>query len=190
MTDITKIWAYHPGGTVEDVVSLPIDWVPGETVYTPEHAADMSDVTALAPRPVQGWITMDGGATFTAPFEAPPGVEQLVAYAKAKRDAAEVAGVVVGGVSIDTSLDSQNRIGNAYAYAEAAGLASVTFKAASGWIVLTLDQLKAVSLTVGAHVQACFAAEDACDAGINASPPTITTYAQIDEAFASLVPVP
>lgn len=186
-----KLWAHHPAGTIsEPLIELPEDLKPGEdgNIFVQFKTVDLTDVTARDPRPGQGWVTADGGKTFAAPGDTAPSVEQLVAYAKAKRDAAEVAGVEVGGVSIDTSLDSQNRIGNAYAYAEAAGLASVTFKAASGWIVLSLDQLKAVSLAVGAHVQACFAAEDACDAGINASPPTITGYAEIDAAFASLMP--
>ncbi len=60
------------------------------------------------------------------------------------------------------------------------------FKAASGWIELTAEQIKAVALAVFAHVQACFAAEDAADAGINAAPPTITTLAEVDAAFAGV----
>ena len=40
-----------------------------------------------------------------------------------------------------------------------AGLTSVDFKAASGWVTLTLDQLVAVSTAIVRHVEACFSRE-------------------------------
>ncbi|MGU3475628.1 DUF4376 domain-containing protein [Methylobacterium sp. D48H] len=106
----------------------------------------------------------------------------LVAYAATKRYAVETGGIVVGGAKVATDRDSQGMIGNAFAYVTASGAASVRFKAASGWIALSADQVKALALAVGAHVQAAFAAEDDLDAAINANPPTVTTFAQIDAA--------
>ena len=109
-------------------------------------------------------------------------VANLVAYAAAKRYAVETGGILVGGAKVATDRDSQAMIGNAFAYITASGAASVRFKASSGWITLSADQVKALALAVGAHVQAAFAAEDDLDAAINASPPTVTTTAQIDAA--------
>lgn len=68
-----RTWAYHPDGTVREIVDLPADLVPGINLYTPEHAADMSDITGRTPMPAQGWTTPDGGASF-APPQAPRAV--------------------------------------------------------------------------------------------------------------------
>jgi len=133
-----------------------------------------------------GW-TWDGGA-FAAPVLPVATAADLVAYAAARRYAVETGGVDVKGVRVATDRDSQSMVANAFAGMQASGVASVKFKATSGWIDLSADQLKAVALAVFAHVQACFVAEDACDAGIHAGPPTITTFADIDAAFAGLAP--
>lgn len=109
-------------------------------------------------------------------------VADLIAYAAAKRFAVETGGILVGGAKVATDRDSQAMIGNAFAYVTASGAASVRFKAASGWVTLSADQIKGLALAVGAHVQAAFAAEDDLDAAINGSPPTVTTTAQIDAA--------
>lgn len=184
-----KFWAHHPDGVVcEPLIVLDAALVPGVDVFHADVAADMSDVTALSPRPDVGWTTADGGKTFAPPVVPALTIADLVAYAAARRFAVEVGGVDVNGVRIATDRDSQSMVANAYAGMQASGATSVKFKAASGWIELTTDQLKAIALAVFAHAQACFAAEDGCDAGINASPPTITTYAEVDAAFASLMP--
>lgn len=167
------------------VVQVPMPVVQGHTLAECYHP----DVVALCvsvPEDVQaGWVRGPKG-TFAAPVAAPPSIAQLVAYAAARRFTAETGGVIVSGVSVSTDRDSQSMVANAYAGMAASGAASVRFKADSGWIELTFDQLKAVALAVFAHVQACFSAEDAADAAINANPPTITTFAQIDAAFAEL----
>jgi len=157
------------------------------------EAHTVVDVSAVAGIAV-GWTrASDGKGGFTiaappAPVVAPPSVSDLVAYAAARRYTVETGGVSLNGVTIATDRDSQSMVANAYAGMQASGAASVKFKAASGWIELSADQLKALALAVFAHVQACFAAEDAADAGINAVPPTIATFAQVDAAFAGLLP--
>jgi hypothetical protein len=110
----------------------------------------------------------------------------LAGYAAAKRYAVETGGITVAGARIATDRVSQAMIGNAFAYVQASGAATVSYKTDGGFVTLSADQIKVVALAVGAHVQACFAAEDAVDAGIHATPPTITTGAQVDAAFASL----
>lgn len=159
--------------------SAPDGWEP---TPCPNDASGVPTLAAL-----RAELARWGLALPDALAEAPTPAD-LVAYAAARRFAAETGGVVVNGVTVATDRDSQSMVANAYAGMQAGGVASVKFKAASGWIELTADQMKAVALAVFAHVQACFSAEDGCDAGIHASPPTITTFAEIDAAFASLVP--
>ncbi|MCX4195285.1 DUF4376 domain-containing protein [Methylobacterium organophilum] len=147
--------------------------------------ADLAETFHPAGDAKVGWAW--NGESFTAPLTPAMTPAALVAYAADRRFAVETGGVDINGLRIATDRDSQSMVANAYAGMQASGAASVKFKATSGWIELTTDQLRSVALAVFAHVQACFAAEDACDAGINASPPTITTFAEIDAAFASLV---
>ncbi|MDH2313159.1 DUF4376 domain-containing protein [Methylobacterium brachiatum] len=155
-----------------------------EGTYHP--ALDVRDVSGVAGIAV-GWI-VDSAGVFSAPTAVPPTVAELVAYSALKRYAVETGGITVNGLRVATDRDSQSMVANAYAGMQATGAASVKFKAASGWIELNLDQIKALAVAVFGHVQACFAAEDACDAGINAGPPTIATFADVDAAFASMSP--
>jgi hypothetical protein len=50
-----------------------------------------------------------------------------------------------------------------------AGLTSVDFKAASGWVELTLDQLVAIAGAIAEHVQACFSRERALHEAVDAA---------------------
>ncbi|WP_022722935.1 DUF4376 domain-containing protein [Rhodopseudomonas sp. B29] len=108
----------------------------------------------------------------------------LASYAAARRYTKEIGGIVVSGMSIDTSRESQSMIANAYSYVQASNAESVRFKAASGWVTMSADQIKAIALAVGAHVQAAFKIESDLADGIAAFPPTITSREQIDAAFA------
>ena len=111
---------------------------------------------------------------------AGPSKAQLVAHAADKRWSVETGGVTIAGSRIDTSRDSQSMIAGVYAYITTSGAASVSFKAASGWVTMDAAMVKAVALAVGAHVQAAFAVEQAVDAQIDAG--TVTTTAGIDAA--------
>lgn len=178
-----KTWALRDGTTVTEILNLRDDLVPGENVYTPDFAARMTDVTALVPQPLIGWTTGDEGKTFAAP---PAPVIDLAAYAKAKRDETEASGITVNSVSIASDTDSQNRVNNAYNGMLVSGVTSIPFKSGSGFVTLTLDQVKAIGTALFAHTQACFSAEDQVDAGLSASPPTITAPAQVDAIFAAV----
>lgn len=168
-------------GRAVELWTAPDNKLPGECFPT-----DLAATFHPAGGAKIGW-TWDSGA-FAPPVAPAATPADLVTYAAARRYAVEIGGVDVSGVRVATDRDSQSMVANAFAGMQASGISSVKFKATSGWIDLTPDQLKAVALAVFAHVQACFTAEDACDAGINASPPTITTFAEIDAAFASLAP--
>lgn len=109
---------------------------------------------------------------------ARPTPDDLRTHAAARRFDRETAGIVIGGVTVDTSRTSQALITGALAYVQTAVDASVEFKAASGWTTLSADEILNVALAVGAHVQHCFAAERSVDEAITAG--SVTTYAQID----------
>lgn len=110
----------------------------------------------------------------------PPTIEQLKAYATAKRFAVETGGIVVDGVSILTDRESQRMIADAASYVDRYAVATINFKSASGFVALTAAQIGAIAGAVGAHVQASFSAEMTVDAAIDAG--TITTKADIDAA--------
>lgn len=71
-------------------------------------------------------------------------------------------------------------ITGAHAYALANPEATIAFKASGGFATLSSAQVIAIATAVGAHVQACFAAEAAINAAITAG--TITDFAEIDAA--------
>lgn len=108
----------------------------------------------------------------------------LVAYAATARYARETGGINVAGAPIATDRDSQALITGAYSYVLAKPDATIVFKSTSGFISLTADQIQAIALAVGAHVQACFAAEGQIDADIQAG--KVTTAAQVDAALAAV----
>lgn len=63
------------------------------------------------------------------------------------------------GVRVATGIDDQNRITSVIANAQLAGVEKVDFKAASGWVTVTVQELQAIAAAIAVHVQACFTAE-------------------------------
>lgn len=87
----------------------------------------------------------------------------------AKRYELECGGIVLpGGTRLDTSREDQNAVANAIALTDIAGVTSVDFKAASGWISITIAQLKQIGAAIGRHKQACYSAERAHHEAIDA----------------------
>lgn len=75
------------------------------------------------------------------------------------------------GVQVGTDIDDQNRITSVVANAELAGLTDsdeVDFKAASGWVRITIAQVKQIAGAIGQHVQSCYSAERAHHEAIEA----------------------
>lgn len=58
-----------------------------------------------------------------------------------------------------TTIDDQNRITSVISNAQLAGVASVDFKAQSGWVTLSLTQMQGIAAAIALHVQACFSDE-------------------------------
>lgn len=120
------------------------------------------------------------------PTPAPPGLtpEQLAAYASAARYAKETGGITVNGLAIPT--DDRAKLLLMGAANEMAATATAPFVLNGVVTTLTGAQFQAIYQAIVAHVQACFAAEATLLAGINATPATITTTAQIDSALAAV----
>lgn len=86
-----------------------------------------------------------------------------------KRWEVETGGITLPtGVSIATGIDDQNRITSVIANARLAALETVSFKAASGWVTLTLAELESVAAAIAMHVQQCFSAERAHHEAVDA----------------------
>lgn len=176
---LARYAAVNAAGDVQNIVMWD-----GETQYDPGDGLTLAIIQ-------DGWGVVDGKlAELAAPVSPPAPPIDLAAYAAAARYAKETGGITINDIQIDTSEESQNRISNAWALIQASGATTISYKAMSGFTTLTVDQFKAVALAVGAHVQACFAVEAAIDAGLSATPPTITTTAQIDAALAAMDSVP
>lgn len=94
---------------------------------------------------------------------------QLKADAAAQRWAVETAGITLpNGVRVKTGQDDQARITSVISNAKFANITTVDFKAASGWVSMTVTDVEAIAAYIALHVRACFAAERAHDAAIDA----------------------
>lgn len=91
----------------------------------------------------------------------------------AERYRRETAGIVVGGVPIDTSRDSQALITGAALAATLDSAYICRWKAGSGFVELNAQQIIEMATAVRAHVQACFDREAELLAEIDAG-----TYAE------------
>ena len=86
----------------------------------------------------------------------------LISAVTALRWEKETGGLTLtNGVTVGTRTDDQNRITSVIANAQLAGVETVDFKAASGWVTLTLADVQAIAAAIALHVQACFSAERA-----------------------------
>ena len=74
----------------------------------------------------------------------------------ARRWQAEVAGITVSGMQVDTGRDSQALITGAAVSAMLDPTYNVHWKTAAGFVVLNAEQIIGLASTVRAHVQACF----------------------------------
>lgn len=68
----------------------------------------------------------------------------------------ETDGVVVNGQTILTDRESQSAVASAKLYSDANPDKAISWKAASGWVVLDNATITAMAKAVGDYVQACF----------------------------------
>ena len=94
--------------------------------------------------------------------------DQLKARATEKRWEVETGGIVFSGIRVLTGTEDQNRITTVVANARRAGIATVDFKAASGWVTISVDDVEAIATAIARHVQDSFTAERAHHEAIDA----------------------
>ncbi len=108
-----------------------------------------------------------------APLPAEQVRADLMDAATSKRWDVMTGGVTLpGGISVGTTIDDQNRVTSVIANAQLAGVESMDFKAQSGWVTLSLDQVRGIAAAVALHVHACYAAERAHHVAIAAASET------------------
>lgn len=103
--------------------------------------------------------------------------DKLKMLSKAKRTEIEKSGLEIGGIQLKTSVEDQNRITSIITNAEFASIESVDFKSESGWVVLSLDQIKGLAGAIASHIQKCFSVNKAIDTKIDTD---INTQEDID----------
>lgn len=114
-----------------------------------------------------GWTYMAGA--FAAPEPTQVNPEDIKTIVTAKRWQVETGGITLPeGVHVATGIDDQNRITSVIANARLATLDTVSFKANSGWVALTIAELEGIAAAIALHVQQCFSAERAHHEAIDA----------------------
>lgn len=147
-----RVWSvpanYMPNGYYVDV------WMDGTSRSEP--ACAQSEAVYL------GEVRLPHDADARTAYEVASGKDRLMDAVTERRWGVETGGLdLPGGVRVATGTEDQNRITTVIANARMAGVEVVDFKAASGWVTLTLSEIEAVASTIALHVQACFSAERA-----------------------------
>ncbi|WP_270804589.1 DUF4376 domain-containing protein [Aeromonas sp. QDB66] len=95
--------------------------------------------------------------------------ESLLAEVAVKRWQVETGGIVIAGHPIATDRESQAQLTSAYTLLKSGLIADTPWKADDGsFTLVTLTDLEPVAQAVGAHVRACFAAEQEHNESIKA----------------------
>ncbi|WP_185961596.1 DUF4376 domain-containing protein [Telmatospirillum sp. J64-1] len=117
--------------------------------------------------------------------EPSPTTEELLAYLAERRWQAEVGGTLWGGWHLRTDEASQAKyLAELQAIALGIRSADELWKFPHGFEPISNAQMQAMAIQARQHVLQCFALEAQLAGAIKAG--TITTLAEIDEAFAAL----
>lgn len=149
---------FHPDGSL-------VGSYDGPDASNPYPGLDFTNVP-----PADGRMIWTGSVWSYSP-------EALKDYTAAKRYAVETGGINVAGAPIKTDRESQGLITGAAALTKITG-DNVKWKTEAGFVTVSALQIEAIAVSVGNHVQACFAAEAALISLIDAG--TITTTEQIE----------
>jgi hypothetical protein len=108
---------------------------------------------------------LEGAFGFTAGALVVRRQLELIAEERFRR---EGAGIVVGGIAIDTSRDSQSLIAGMAVSAMLDPAYHCSYKAVAGFVELTCAQILGIATAVRSHVQACFDREKALSEAVTA----------------------
>jgi hypothetical protein len=112
----------------------------------------------------------------------------LLAYSADQRWQKEVGGITVNGMYMPTDEQTQYTLTGAVTMVQVTPDTTIQWKIADGtFITLPGPELVLLAQAVATHVQNCFSTEANLSTGIQATPPTTTTRAQIDQAYAAIV---
>jgi hypothetical protein len=105
-----------------------------------------------------GWTALQEGDTwvFSEPIVPVRTIEELTSLIASERFQREGQGIVVNGMGIDTSRDSQSLIAGTAVSALMDPVYVCNFKTVSGFVELAASGILEVATAVRAHVQACF----------------------------------
>lgn len=171
-------WVGDPVDGVRHPMNIETAWSTEElaaiNLYTPAPAAPVPDGKVST-----SVIVVDvGGVPSYVHQLRDLTADELKAHAARKRWMVEQGGIVVSGIAVATDDRSMALINGTVGYLDDGGAGPIKFKATSGWVDVDTDTIRAIKQAIGAHIQACFAAEATVDAAIDAG--TITTTAEID----------
>lgn len=151
---------------VTNVILATLSWARNFALGDNDLAMEAGDAR-------KGWVLIDGELheNIVDDFKE-KSVDELKTELKQQISALkwehEIGGITIGGIPISTGIDDQNRINTVLTAGQIAGLQSVDFKSAAGWVTLTIDQIRGIAVAIAFHVQACFSAERAHHEAIEA----------------------
>lgn len=174
-----KKYARIEDGRVVEILDLPDD-VSIKDAFHPDIAKNIKPCDLTVAEGFE-WT----GKKFQPPQQPAVSPDELYSYAAWKRYSLETSGLEISGVKFDTSRESQSMVTNAYNFLNISGHASTKFKAASGWVEVSKDDLLAAALSIGEYVQFCFNAEAEVHDLISSG--SISSFFGVDEKFNQLM---
>lgn len=130
------------------------------------HATQPYDATFIA-------ASEDEAAQIVIGLNQPEMLALLANY----RYAVETGGLeLVGGRRILTDRESQAQLSSAFVTLQSGLVPDTDWKAANGWEVVTLEQIRPIATAVAAHVRGCFRGERTVQTAIMAA----STMAEIE----------
>lgn len=163
---VQDVRARHPLTSFLNPFEPPIGYAWVQETTKPNVSPVTQRVEESAPVEIEGVWTQTWMVVSLSAEEQGAAIDQakatLTEQVTAHRWAVETGGITLpNGVQIATGTADQNRVTTVIANATLAGIDTVEFKAATGWVTLTLDQVRGIAAASALHVQACFTAERA-----------------------------
>lgn len=120
-------------------------------------------------------------------FQAFP--QDLMSYSMKRLNAAEISGVTVNTIPLATTGAELAKLSRFQQAMDKAAFATTKFIDKTGAVhTLGVPQLQQLFVGVAQFINSLYTAYDQINTAVNATPPTITTRAQIDAIYAPLAP--